>query len=285
MAETGARVKVLFPEELEEYIRTHKEGSYLLLDVRQPEEYEESHLPGSKLVPLPALTEALPGLDRVKDTIVYCSVGGRSLTAAKFLATRGFSHIFQLEGGIQAWENETAQNPAELHLEFVRGDETPVEAAGIAYRMETGLEQFHRTTFERTDDPELKALLEKLIMAEASHRDRLVKLLKDLGSDLGSVAGIDGPSQENMIEGGLDIKEFLAGNEYYLQSVSGCLGLAMIIETHALDLYLRMADTCTDPGTKDVFFSLGEEEKSHLNALGGLLGEKTGSRKSDDPRA
>jgi len=285
MAEIGTQVRILFPDELEEYIRTHKEGSYLILDVRQPEEYEESHLPGSKLVPLPTLSEALAQMDKVKDTIVYCSVGGRSLTAAKFLITRGFRHIFQLQGGIQAWENETAQNPAELHLEFIRGDESPARAAGIAYRMETGLEQFHRTTYERTNDPDLKALLENLIMAEQRHRDRLVKLLRDLGSDPESASGTNGPSRENMIEGGMDIESFLEGNEYYLQSVSGCLGLAMIIETHALDLYLRMAEACTDPGAKDVFFSLGDEEKGHLNALGGLLGEKAGSRKDDEQPA
>lgn len=58
----------------------------------------------------------------------------------------------------------------------------------------------------------------------------------------------------------------------------------MMIETHALDLYLRMADACTKPGARRIFFSLGEEEKSHLKALGELLEEKSLHGKGDPSR-
>lgn len=74
------------------------------------------------------------------------------------------------------------------------------------------------------------------------------------------------------MEGGLDINEFLSQNERHLETVRGCLELAMMIEVQALDLYLRMAEACAHQGTKDVFFGLGNEEKSHLNSLGKLLG-------------
>lgn len=259
----------LFPDDLQEYISEHKEGSYLLLDIRQPEEYEEYHLPGSRLIPLPLLATSLGELDRGNDTIVYCSVGGRSLMAAQFLAVRGFARVFHLQGGIDAWEDRTASGPDGLHLEFIRGNESAVEAAGIAYHMETGLEQFHRTAFERSGNPEVRELLDSLIKAEASHMRRLKELLESLGSGPEAAGRADGK-----MEGGVDIADFLNLNERFLESPRGCLELAMMIEVQALDLYLRMAQTCTDRAAKDVFFGLGDEEKSHLSALGELLGKE-----------
>ena len=48
-------VKSLEADEARDYIAKHKEGEYLILDVRQPGEYEESHIPGAQLLPLPEL--------------------------------------------------------------------------------------------------------------------------------------------------------------------------------------------------------------------------------------
>ncbi len=139
-----SEVAVIFPEDFEVYIAGHREGTYQLIDVRQPEEYEQFHLPGSGLIPLPPLSDSTEGLDRARDLIIYCAVGGRSRMAAHFLARRGFTRVFHLQGGIEAWELRTAVSPPELHLQFVRGDESAIEAATIACRFETGIEQFYR---------------------------------------------------------------------------------------------------------------------------------------------
>lgn len=53
------------------YIREHGEGTYTLLDVRQPGEYEKSRIPGAKLIPLPELPERLGELDPQKPVIAY----------------------------------------------------------------------------------------------------------------------------------------------------------------------------------------------------------------------
>ena len=82
--------------------------------------------------------------------------------AAHFLAVRGFNRVFQLQGGIEAWEHRTAASPPELHLQFIRGDESAIEAATIACRFETGLEQFYRTAVETSRIAEVRDLLEKL---------------------------------------------------------------------------------------------------------------------------
>ena len=76
------------------------------------------------------------------------------------------------------------------------------------------------------------------------------------------------------MEGGVDIEDFLSQNKRYLESPRGCLELAMMIEVQALDLYLRMAQTCTDTAAKDVFYGLADEEKGHLSSLGELLGKE-----------
>ena len=58
-------------ETAKEYLDKHKEGTFTLLDVRQPGEYENSHLPGAKFIPLPELTERIGELDPEKPVVTY----------------------------------------------------------------------------------------------------------------------------------------------------------------------------------------------------------------------
>ena len=58
-------------EQFQDFINTNKEGSFTLLDVRQPSEYETARIPGSQLIPLPALNERLQELDTDKPVIAY----------------------------------------------------------------------------------------------------------------------------------------------------------------------------------------------------------------------
>ena len=80
------------------------------------------------------------------------------------------------------------------------------------------------------------------------------------------------------LEGGFDAQEFLETNKAHLQTAPEVLDLAMMLETQALDLYLRFADKSDQPQTKEVLFALAGEEKAHLAALGRLLDEKLGKR-------
>jgi rhodanese-related sulfurtransferase len=58
-------------EQFQTFINANKEGSFTLLDVRQPSEYETARIPGSQLMPLPALDERLQELDTDKPVIAY----------------------------------------------------------------------------------------------------------------------------------------------------------------------------------------------------------------------
>lgn len=271
MAGAGAAVKVMFPDDLETFIKENREGSYTLLDVRQPSEYEQTHLPGSKLVPLPELAESTLGLDPHKPTIVYCAVGGRSRMAAQLLQHQGFEEIYHLQGGIEAWEAPTAMGPKEFHMKFIRGDETPVEIISLAYRMEEGLRNFHETAKSRTSDPELIAVLSRLIKAEESHEKALLELRSKLGHQGAEAEDLNAVSDAALIEGGIDMDEFMKENEPFLQTTAGYLDLAMMIETQALDLYLRMAAESKNESTRQVLLRIGDEEKAHLALLGRLL--------------
>jgi sulfur-carrier protein adenylyltransferase/sulfurtransferase len=64
-------VQALDPDEARDFINKHKEGTYTLLDVRQPGEYEKDHIPGATLIPLPQLYDSLDKLDPDKPVIVY----------------------------------------------------------------------------------------------------------------------------------------------------------------------------------------------------------------------
>ena len=177
--QSSAGVKTMFPDDVKGLIDKNKEGAYTLLDVRQPFEYEEQHLPGAVLIPLPQLADSLAKLDSGKPTVVYCALGGRSRMAARLLANQGFREVYQLEGGIEAWEEPTATGPREFHLKFIRGDEAPVEVIMVAFQMEEGLKRFHEHVRAKTGDPDLKALLTRLIGAEESHERSLLQLLSE----------------------------------------------------------------------------------------------------------
>ena len=64
-------VRSMDTEEARAYIGEHEEGTFTLVDVRQPREYEKARIPGAKLVPLPELSDRLAELDPEKPTLVY----------------------------------------------------------------------------------------------------------------------------------------------------------------------------------------------------------------------
>ena len=75
-----------------------------LLDVRMPDEYEEAHVPGAVLVPLPELAERIGDVPDTAGNPLYviCAAGGRSAKAAAHLRAQGIDAI-NVAGGTQAW--------------------------------------------------------------------------------------------------------------------------------------------------------------------------------------
>ncbi|MCA9839495.1 MAG: rhodanese-like domain-containing protein [Trueperaceae bacterium] len=78
------------------------EGS-LLIDVREQNEYDELHIPGSILLPLSELQERYSELPKDKPLIMQCRSGGRSGRATEFLLANGYEDVVNMAGGILAW--------------------------------------------------------------------------------------------------------------------------------------------------------------------------------------
>ncbi|MBS3784809.1 MAG: STAS domain-containing protein [Anaerolineae bacterium] len=77
----------------------------LVVDVREPREYERAHIPEARLIRLPELLED-PQIPRDRPVVLVCRGGRRSARAAAVLRQRGFDNIRVLHGGTRAWERE-----------------------------------------------------------------------------------------------------------------------------------------------------------------------------------
>ena len=99
-------IKVLTPAEVKTILDTDREGDYILLDVRQPEEYQAGHIPGAKLVPLGEPEERQGKLEKDRKAIAYCRSGRRSPGAGVLLCALGFSEVYKLGGGMLDWRYE-----------------------------------------------------------------------------------------------------------------------------------------------------------------------------------
>lgn len=80
----------------------------VILDVREAFEYAKGHIQDSINIPAAKLEKRLSELEKFKNEslIVACQTGTRSTSACKKLKTAGFSDVFHLTGGIQAWEDQ-----------------------------------------------------------------------------------------------------------------------------------------------------------------------------------
>lgn len=84
-------------------------GNITIVDVRTQAEYEAGHIPGAVLVTLDTIGTAQPAAlpDLNANLLVYCRTGVRSAQASAALAKIGYTHIYNMDGGITAWKYDT----------------------------------------------------------------------------------------------------------------------------------------------------------------------------------
>ncbi|MCU1236753.1 MAG: UBA/THIF-type binding protein [Candidatus Solibacter sp.] len=80
--------------------------NFVLVDVREPHEYQIASIPGSKLIPLGEVGKRLDELDPNADIVVHCKSGMRSAKACGILKANGFQHVRNMKGGILAWSDQ-----------------------------------------------------------------------------------------------------------------------------------------------------------------------------------
>lgn len=84
-----------------------EKGNGIILDVRTPEEVAAGHIENASTINFydPDFSKKIDLMQKDKNIYVYCKSGGRSGEAAKILNSKGFTKVYNLKGGIMAWEN------------------------------------------------------------------------------------------------------------------------------------------------------------------------------------
>ena len=84
--------------------RLSSEKPLQIVDVREPHEFNSGHIPGAKHIPLGELQARHQEIDKNLETVVVCYSGGRSSIACNFLQGVGYSNLYNLMGGMSAWD-------------------------------------------------------------------------------------------------------------------------------------------------------------------------------------
>jgi len=101
--QTGAAVSEWETTSVDLKKRLDAGDEVLILDVREPNEYQINRIPGSTLIPLGELPRRYQELPRDREIVAQCKMGGRSAKAMDFLKTVGFTNVKNLKGGILEW--------------------------------------------------------------------------------------------------------------------------------------------------------------------------------------
>lgn len=252
--------KEITAEQARELMRSRPAGTLQLIDVRQPREYEEAHIPGAILIPLNELPRRIEEIDRERETIVYCRSGVRSMAACQILGDNRIPHVLNLRGGILQWQGRRVGGEESRGLEyFVQGEFK--SAFEMAYRMESGLKQLYLLAEDKVDDAAGRELLQYMARLEDGHMARLRSRY--------SMKAVDLPSEDavEVAEGGMDFRDLAESFNAHLGSREDIIQLAMQLETQALDLYSRLARRHSEPALHAFFLQMAEEEQNHLDRL------------------
>ncbi len=268
-------VQSMSADDAREYLSDKTLQEVTILDVRQPGEYEEGHIPGAKLVPLPVLTDSLDEIDPSLPVLVYCAIGGRSRVAAQTLAGKGYDQVINLTGGFKAWTGQAAFGAEEEGVDLFSELTSAEQILATAYSLEDGLRDFYLKMLDRVLDEKVKSVFRLLADIEIKHKDRLFEEYTRLTGKTDRGA-FECSFVVKVMEGGLTTEEYLDRFKPNLDSPVDVISLAISIEAQALDLYMRAAVWTQSDENRAILEQIAGEEKTHLARLGQLLDEITG---------
>ncbi|HEY1290346.1 MAG TPA: rhodanese-like domain-containing protein [Burkholderiales bacterium] len=91
------------PNALAAWLADERREKPVLLDVREPWEYEKARIEGATLIPMREVASRIGQIDEDREVVAICHHGGRSMQVAVFLERQGFKRVHNLVGGIDAW--------------------------------------------------------------------------------------------------------------------------------------------------------------------------------------
>lgn len=89
--------------ELATWLADESRAAPVLLDVREPWEFQTCHIAGSLPIPMHSIPERMQELDEDAAIVCICHHGARSMSVAAFLERNGFTNVINLTGGVHAW--------------------------------------------------------------------------------------------------------------------------------------------------------------------------------------
>ncbi|RJE90894.1 rhodanese-like domain-containing protein [Paenibacillus sp. 1011MAR3C5] len=98
---TARGLKNMSPIRFEQELSDHADA--LLIDVREPHEYQASHIPNAVNIPVSQLQDKLTEVPKDHKVLLYCQSGLRSRKAARILSKLGYRNMGHLSSGIMAW--------------------------------------------------------------------------------------------------------------------------------------------------------------------------------------
>jgi rhodanese-related sulfurtransferase len=99
-------MQALSPSELKAMLIASAERRPVLIDVREAWEIATASIAGTEHIPMNDIPARIEHLAKDAPTVVICHHGMRSLQVANFLVSHGFTQVFNLDGGIDAWSRE-----------------------------------------------------------------------------------------------------------------------------------------------------------------------------------
>jgi rhodanese-related sulfurtransferase/rubrerythrin len=262
-------IKTLAPNEVKSLLNKDKKGGFLLLDVRQPEEYEAGHIPGAMLIPLGELEARREELERGKKIITYCRSGHRSMAAAIALCGLGFKDVHNLKGGILNWRYETILGMPEARPELVTEAADVKDILMLAIKLEKGSWDFYLAANEKAASPQAKEKFQMLANAENGHMRRLwERAITMLGE--GALPPLEKLKQELKVEhmeGAIEISPALAKVDEGFSDEMEALEIALEKEYMSYDFYKRTLVLVEDQDAKMLLHELALEERNHADIL------------------
>ena len=191
------------------------------------------------------------------------------------MAGKGFDQIYNMSGGIKAWDSNIAIGPEDLGLSLFTGAESPEDVLVVAYSLEDGLRDFYLSMTAKVNNPKVKDIFQKLSDIEIKHKERVFAEYLSVTGKIESVQDFEKNRVATAVEGGLTTEEYINLFQPDVESEIDIISLAMSIEAQALDLYERAADNTADDKSKAVLNQIAAEETAHLSQLGKLMEDVT----------
>jgi rhodanese-related sulfurtransferase/rubrerythrin len=273
LARAGAVTDVT-ADQLRGYIAERDEHEYQLVDVRQPEEYEQGHIPGALLIPVGEFESRRAEVEKLagRKAIFYCRSGVRSARAAAWASqVVELPAVFHLVGGFCAWGGTSLPAFPRLRaLDLEGGVESLLRQA---LDLEKGTHRLYGLLAEKYAGP-VAGAVSRLARAELVHAQVVHRLLVEVAE--GEVPDFEtlfeqtpgrlvesGESYDEVVERALALEG---------QGAVAILEFAADIEFNAYDLYKNLASSASGDDAREALIDLSQQEKHHAEAVLSALG-------------